>query len=368
MALPRFIYKNLIRDGEIIAVSSEHPQYPVENLQDDNLDAELSWRSRYGSGTGTGRFVIAASNSKIDFDEGGAELTATLTAATYNGQTLATEIKTQMDAAGGTYTVSYSESTGKFTIARAAGNFTLRWNTGTNKANGAAATLGFSAAADDTGADTYDSDTMVIHTSEEFDVDFGAAIAYDSIAIQGHNLTASAVIVVYGADDSAFTTNVVSDTLTHNDSNIFEFLGTARTKRYCRFKVTDVANPSGYVQVTVAVAGSYFQPIRYFSPYNEGPVDESALEKSPSNSVFTIQEREMLDVRELSLKNLSTANAATIKLMMAEVGIRKAFWLCLDSTAANTNSYWLRLTETIPPQMGAAYSQWDWECPTEEVI
>lgn len=365
--LPRFIYKNLLRDAEILAVSSEAPQFPVENLQDDNLDAELSWRSRYGSGSGNGRFVVVAgSNSKIDFDEGGAELTATLTAGAYNGQTLAAEIKTRMDAAGGTYTVTYDESTGKFTIASGS-NFTIRWQSGTNSATNAAGLLGFSKAADDTGAATYTSDTMVIHSSEEIDFDLGAAAQYDSISILGHNLTASAVVTVYGADDSAFSSNVVSDVLTHNDNNIFEFLAAARTKRYIRIKIVDVANPSGYIKICVALAGAYFEMGRYNGPLAaDGPVDESEIEKSPGNVVFTVHEREMLTNRDYTFTGISSANAATIKLLLAEIGFRKGFWLCMDSTAANTNSYWIRLRETIPPAQ-EAYNRWSWEMPTEEI-
>ncbi len=75
---------------------------------------------------------IDATNNKINFKEGGAELTATLTSATYTLAALATEIKTQLDAAGAlTYTVSFSDDD-KITIS-APTAFSLLPNTGSNR-------------------------------------------------------------------------------------------------------------------------------------------------------------------------------------------------------------------------------------------
>jgi hypothetical protein len=367
MTILRIVYKNFVRNGTILASSSEHPQFPVENIQDDTL--VLPWRSRYGTGTGNGLFVIGTTNHHIDFDEGGAELNAVLTAGSYNGQTLATEIKTQMDAAGGTYTVIYDESTGKFTIART-GNFTLRWNTGANKAASAAASLGFTSAADDTGAATYTSDTMVIHTGEYIDFDFGSAYRYDSLALQSHNLTASASIIVSGADDSAFTSNVVTDTLTYNANNIFAFIGTARTKRYQRWAIIDKANPSGYIQIAVAVAGKYLEPNRGFGPYTEGEIDESEGEYSPSNNYFVVQERPALISREYNFKGLTDTSIAGVRLLLAECGIRKAIWICTDTTSAatiNANSIWVKLKETSLPACEQK-GYWSWAMPVEQVL
>lgn len=85
---------------------------------------------------------IDSSNNKINFKEGGSELTATLSSATYTLATLATEIKTQLDAAGAnTYTVSVSNDD-KVTIS-ADGSFSLLINEGTNKLTSILPILGF---------------------------------------------------------------------------------------------------------------------------------------------------------------------------------------------------------------------------------
>jgi len=101
-------------------------------------------------------FVVTnASNDSIDFTEdGGAEVTADLTAGTYvAGASSAVAgsfcalIKTQMEAVNGasTYTVAYSPTTKKFTITKSTGVFVIKWTTGTNAATSAKALLGFAA-------------------------------------------------------------------------------------------------------------------------------------------------------------------------------------------------------------------------------
>jgi len=85
---------------------------------------------------------IDATNNKLDFNEGGSELNATLTTATYTLATLATEIKTQMDAAGAlTYTVTVSTDD-KITIAATDG-FSLLPTDGSNPLTNILPIIGF---------------------------------------------------------------------------------------------------------------------------------------------------------------------------------------------------------------------------------
>jgi len=107
-------------------------------------------------------FKFTTSNNKIDFDEGGAELTATVAVGTYPGAAAATAIAAAMNAAVGialTYTCTFSSTTGKFTIG-AGGAFAIHWNTGTNKLIDISEVCGYSDVADDTGAASYVADTV----------------------------------------------------------------------------------------------------------------------------------------------------------------------------------------------------------------
>lgn len=108
------------------------------------------------------KVIINSENNKLDFEETSAsELTATLTGGAYTPSELATEIKTQLDVAGAsTYTVTYSDQLGKYTLASdlaGGGNtFKLLAQSGTNFAQSAYQTIGF---------DIEDQATAASHTS-----------------------------------------------------------------------------------------------------------------------------------------------------------------------------------------------------------
>jgi hypothetical protein len=302
----------------------------------------------------------------IDFDEGAAELTATLTAGSYTGTSLATEIKTRLDAAGGTYTVDYSETTGKFTIARAAGNFTLRWLAGAHAYLATGTIIGFNVAADDTGAATYTSDYRRIHYPAEYiDLDQGSANQYNFVSLINHNISASAVITIYGADDSAFTSNVVSDVVTYNAGNIFGFLAAARTKRYLRIYIFDPTNTNAYVQIGSIFIGAYWEPATSFLvDYADGPEDASDIETSDDQVIYA-RKKTPLDTMVLPFR-LTESDKATAKLFMRTVGLTSSFVVCWDYSAPNVNSLLCANAEISAPVYKAP-NNWDWSMTVREI-
>ena len=117
--------------------------------------------------------IIAGYNDKLNFNEGGAEFSATLTAGTYYGATLAAHIKATMEAiesVAGTYTITYNRITGKFTIASNQATFQILWLTGTNTLTSVGSTMGFIVTANDTGATSYTSDNPVLGIPKEIEV------------------------------------------------------------------------------------------------------------------------------------------------------------------------------------------------------
>jgi len=101
---------------------------------------------------------IDTTNQYINFDEGGGELSATLTGGSYTHTTLATVVKTALDAAGGqVYTVAFDRDTRKYTIS-ATSNFSLLINTGSQIGSSPFTLLGFTGA-DLSGTNTYTSNT-----------------------------------------------------------------------------------------------------------------------------------------------------------------------------------------------------------------
>ncbi|MCH8836319.1 MAG: flagellin [Candidatus Marinimicrobia bacterium] len=108
------------------------------------------------------QFIIrAGENNKLVFNEGGGDLTATIDLTAYNatgrtGTDLAAALKTAMDAAGAdTYTVTYTDSTGLFSIASDGVTLNLQW---TDIVSNIGRVLGYNVSTPDTGATTYGSD------------------------------------------------------------------------------------------------------------------------------------------------------------------------------------------------------------------
>lgn len=110
-------------------------------------------------------YIVDATNNKLNFDIGAAELTATLTVGTYSATALAAEAQIQLRAAvgGGDVTMSstYSDvAPHKFTIAKSAGTLNLRTSTGTNKDISGYPLLGFHKDANKTAALSYLADDV----------------------------------------------------------------------------------------------------------------------------------------------------------------------------------------------------------------
>lgn len=102
--------------------------------------------------------TVTSENNALDFDEGAAELQATLTTGSYSLEDFASEVATALNAAGAlTYTVTVDRATRKITIA-ATGNFTLLGATGTRIGIGVWSLMGFPST-DQSGAASYEGAT-----------------------------------------------------------------------------------------------------------------------------------------------------------------------------------------------------------------
>lgn len=105
--------------------------------------------------------IITASSKFIDFTDDAGTFAASVAEGVYKTPVeLADSLQAAMNAASTEdYTVSFSSSTGKFTITSATtAVLSILWNTGTNAANSIGTKLGFLVAANDIGALTYTSD------------------------------------------------------------------------------------------------------------------------------------------------------------------------------------------------------------------
>jgi len=98
---------------------------------------------------------ISATDIYLDFTSDNGTFAAVVTAQLYNSpHELASALSSAMESADPleTYTVVYRDADGKFKITSSSTVLSLLWNTGANTANTIGDKIGFSTAADDTGA------------------------------------------------------------------------------------------------------------------------------------------------------------------------------------------------------------------------
>lgn len=239
-----------------VTASSEDSNFPVSNIS--KYFRSKVWRSDPENGT----FVITSSNKYINFKDGGSELTATLTTGTYTSTTLAAQIKLKMeDQTADTITVSYSSLTGKWTIASSGATFQLLFSTGTNASSSVRDAIGFGSS-DYTGALTYISPKICIHTEESIVIDTQTEEEIDSFVMvfdaqDGNKLTQSAVVKLQANATLNWDSPAVSQTLSFDEiyNSYSHFFSSDQSYRYWRIKIVDSQNPNLQIEVSKIILG-----------------------------------------------------------------------------------------------------------------
>lgn len=133
------------------------------------INADFSFQ---GIGYYFNPIIIASTDRYLDFTDDDGTWAVAITAKAYKDpHDVAEALTSAMNASGTTEThsVIYNDSgasAGKFTISTSTSTvLSLLWNTGANTANTIGDKLGFSVAADDTGATTYTSDSAITLTA-----------------------------------------------------------------------------------------------------------------------------------------------------------------------------------------------------------
>lgn len=271
-----------------ISASSENANFPTSNLKHDFRSK--TWRS-------SGTFIVDSSNNKIDFKDsgGGSELTATLTSGTYSVSGLESEVESQMASVGAsTYTCSYSESTGKWTLSSDGAAFELLNSSGTNVGSSLLVnSLGF-ASTDKTGALSYTGASIAIHTKESVVFDLGSTENITSVALlwpkeDGIRLSSSAVVTVEANATNNWASPAVSQTLTID--NTYEiatyFWNTDQSYRYWRVSLEDPANANLFVDLGVVVLGKSIDIQEPENGFTFGLTDQSKTQRTPFGHEYT---------------------------------------------------------------------------------
>lgn len=332
----RFLdYNYVFQSNVTLTASTADTEFPVSNLQ-NQIRSKL-WRSNLA-----GQFIIVTgTNDTIDFNKGGGALVATIAAGTYTSTTLATTIAAALNAADGvnTYTVTYSQSTGLWTIATSGATLNLLWNSGANKAKSIGPAIGFGNTVDSTGAITYTGSTIAIHTEESITIDLQSPTAIDSFAwvfdaMRGNPFSSNVVLTLMANATNIWSSPAVSQSLTIDTTydSVSNFFTSNQTYRYWRLKIVDPANTN--LQVEVAKLGLALAtqlsslPIQGFT-YDL--LDQSQIYRNLYGHEYT----DLYPTRKnlaISYMGLSYADWKTIESIYRRNGMITPFFMAMDPT------------------------------------
>lgn len=348
--------------AETLLVSSDATWFPSTNTQ--LSDWRKEWRSNYGAGSGGGYFVIRANiNDRIDFDEGGGEITANLTPGSFNADSLFAHLKTIMDAAGAhTYTWSHLEAgsdINKFKCVDGTGNVAFPWKTGTNTARSVGDTIGFDVTADDGAAATHTADEIRIHYREYIYFTRASTINVYGAIIRGHNFQSGATVSLFGSDDDFGTTPLAASFTTQDDILILEY-DAVQAYQDWMIRVVDVDNPDGYIAIGTIFLGPQFQPTLNFlnQPHMVGRQDPSIIKPSFDGQETSIQ-RSKYDEFNYEFRVKGSTQKGLFDTMFDAVGTSKKFFITEDPDSSLSTTKYVRLTGWQWSQIYSVTDYWN---------
>jgi hypothetical protein len=292
------------------------------------------WRS-------SGTFIIDATNNKIDFKEGGPELHATIASGTYIALTLAAQIKTQLQTAGAqTYTVTWSTTTGLWTILSSGSSFSLMNNTGVNQATAALKIVCGFANSDRTGALTYTGSNIAIHTEESvvFDLqtteDINSAILLWSKE-DGIRLSSAAVVKIQANATNTWASPAVNTTLTIDDvyNTATNFYSTNQSYRYWRVLIIDPTNANLFVDLGVVILGLSESISTADNGFKYNISDNNKITETDFGNQYVDEYPQTANL-SLNFALLDYADIATIETAYKTNGTKKPVFIAMDETGA----------------------------------
>lgn len=322
-----------------LSASSAQTSAPVRWIA-DQLRSK-GWRSKVGWN------IVTGFSNKLDFTEGvTGDATATLAAGNYaTGAALATELQTRINAAAtdNTYTVSYSSTTNKFTIARDVGSasFGLEWSTGAEAEKSCGIDIGFDTSADDTGATSYVGDNAAYKSRELVKADLGSALSVQAAAVINHNIGASGTITLQGntTDPLTWVSPTVDQALA-GDADIRAAYISTQTLRYWRLVVDDVStNTNGYTEIGVWFAGPYTEPSVCDAVGRTKTYEQLSEVAIAISGAHFQDERAQRPVWSIQWRELEEADRAALQAALYAVPRGTSFFFGFDDTDATDTEY-----------------------------
>ena len=251
-------------DSELLNASdysSQQTLFPATNVL-NNARAYKTWRSN-------GYYEVTSGNNTIIFrDSTSGNLSGTIATGIYTSTTgFLAAVDSAFEAAGvSSYAISQNSTSFKNTFtATLTGGATAFQLRADESAFTARTILGLGSSAY-TGATTYTSDTIYLHTEEWLEYDFGTPIEVQACIILGKarevwQLSDNAVITLQLNETDNWANPEYSATLTRTDWGAYtmDAEGLFSARRYARIKFSDPTNTNGYIEVSKIFLGEMVQ-------------------------------------------------------------------------------------------------------------
>ena len=336
----RFLYDKMVREADSftgIVSTDYHPSYPPENLR--NIWTDLGYRTKYGANSGWGYFYFGSTSNLIYFDDTGAVArVATITVGNYDADSAIAEIETQMEAqTTDTFTVTYSDTSNKFTITNDTGTFEL---TCTLTTNAAWDYLGFDTASDKTGAAAYNSDSKRIHTFGGITLECkgGAAISATCAVLLGLNISSAYQSITLQRDVTGSWITVGTMTYDAATGVAYAFFSSVSSTKW-RVVIQDWENSDGYIEIGTAVIGDYYTISKWFQHGFSEDVDDTTTHSYSKQGYVNAVIGYFKEVQGVTYEVLAT-DEGYLNDMYLTVGTRYPFVFVQDSDdVLNTLKY-----------------------------
>lgn len=320
-------------------VSSAQASFPVTNIYNAQRRSKV-WRS-------TGYWNITSSNNTFVFRETTlTDLTATVAIAEYSSDTtFFAAIKAALEATGSsTYTVARDTSTNKIKITSngsgGGGIFELIWTDVSS--SGFAGISGYDTSVDVSGALSYTSDELKIHTEEWVKWDFGISTLPKAFIMIGArnkpiSISPSSTIKLQANETDVWSSPSYETTLAY-DENVMSVFSTTglhtEALRFWRLHIVDADNPLGYVEVGGLYLGDIFETARgqVQFPLNSQLIDRSTTVFSEGGQTFS-DVREKSESFNLQWFGLTIADRNEFDIIFDQFGTSIPFFIDLDPNA-----------------------------------
>lgn len=326
----RLIYTNLTQaTPTAITASSEQSTFPASFIRQE-ISSKV-WRSKLGWN------VVAGRNDKIDFNDG-SNKTATITAGNYaTGADYATAVQTALNAVGSTFVVTYSTTTKKFTISHT-GNFTLKWSTGGNTAQQTGKDLGYSVAADQSGAASYVAPNAAYKSREWVKFNLGSASSVQAAIAWRHNLGATDTVTVRGNASDAWSAPSFAQTLTGDTNKRSAYI--SQSYQWWEFLFEAQGNPADFTECGVLFLGPYTQTsVTYSVNFPKSWKELSQLAYATHGALYR-DERPQRRVWGLQWSEVLVADRDLLESEIATVKVGNCFFMAFDAVDTPTDLFY----------------------------